>query len=58
MPDPQSKPPPRPTWDTFLQAMVNVREQGFDLVQMSTACPGDGFEVVTAIVRRPDGRGR
>ena len=48
--------PPPPTWDAFLRALLATRNQGFDLVQLSTACPGDGFEVVTAIVRRPEQR--
>lgn len=57
MPDPRRNDiPPPPTWDAFLRALTNVREQGFDLVQMSTSLPGDGFEVVTAIVRRPEPR--
>ena len=48
--------PPLPDWDAFLRAMANIRAQGFDLVQVATSLPGDGFEVVTAIVRRPEQR--
>lgn len=57
MPDPRSndKPPP-PDWDAFLRALLATRNQGFDLVQVATSLPGDGFEVVTAIVRRPEQR--
>lgn len=53
-----SKGAPIPNWGTFLRALANIREQGFDLVQIATSCPGDGFEVVTATLRKPDERGR
>lgn len=45
--------PPPPTWDVFLRALVSMREQGFDLIQIVTACPGDGFETVIATIRKP-----
>jgi len=50
--------PPTPTWGRFLTALTNIREQGFDLVQITTSCPGDGFEIVTATMRKPDERER
>jgi len=49
---------PPPTWDAFLRAMIATREQGFDLVQLTTACPGDGFETMTVTVRKPSERER
>lgn len=57
MPDPRRQDiPPPPDWDAFLRAMAAKRAQGFALVQVATSLPGDGFEVVTAIVRRPEQR--
>lgn len=48
-----TKGPPQPTWDVFLKALASMRDQGFDLIQIVTACPGDGFETVIATIRKP-----
>jgi len=47
-----------PTWEAFMKALAAARGQGFALVQVVTACPGDGFETMTVTVRKPSERER
>ncbi len=48
--------PPPVTWDAVLGALESTRAQGFALVQVRTSLPGDGYEVFTVTVRRPERR--
>lgn len=51
-------PPKVVTWDAFFRAFESLRDQKFGLVQLVTACPGDGFEVVTVTIRKPEDKER
>jgi len=52
----ERKPLPVPTWAAFRRSCVALEQQGFELVQLATSLPGNGFEVVTVTVRKPEER--
>lgn len=52
MDDEQGERPRRPTWEALLRAMTATMDRGYELVMVSAAFPGNGFETWTVTVRK------